>query len=114
MKRVVGDLAPRVQTWLGTEELAKLKVAVAAFTEGGGRADLTRWVAAIERTSLRAGLLLAGSLDVAIDLAKERLFEGGYRDVLTEAECMDELVSFQVSEAYAAVRELLAPLDDDA
>lgn len=112
MRRVVGDLAPKVQAWLGTEELEELKKAVHAFSEAGGRADLTRYVASVERTSLRAGVLLAGSLHVGIELAKEGVFEGGYRDALTEAERVDELVSFQVSDAYADVRALLT--DDDA
>ncbi len=109
MRRVVGDLAPRVEAWLGAEELDRLKTAVLVFAEAGGQADLLRYVGSVERVSLRAGLLLAGALEASVGLATDGLFDGGYRDVLTEAERVDELVSFSVSDSYAALRETMSP-----
>ena len=111
MKRVVADLVPRIEAWLGGEELEQLKEAVEQFTEQGGRADLFRYVGSIERTSLRLGMLLCGDLGVAAALAGTGLFEGGYRDALSESDRVNELLGFVVSDAYTDVRSVLIAVD---
>ncbi|MFO0614174.1 MAG: hypothetical protein U0414_16400 [Polyangiaceae bacterium] len=104
VQRVIEELAPRIEAWLGAEEADEVASAVTELTESGGRADLLRYIASVERTSLRAGLLLAGDLGVAKSMAAEGLFQGGYRDVLTPDERLDELLSFSVSREYEELR----------
>lgn len=104
VQRVIDELAPRIEAWLGADEAAEIESAVTEFTEAGGRADLLRYIASVERTSLRAGLLLAGDIGVARKMAAEGLFQGGYRDVLTPDERLDELFAFSVSREYEELR----------
>jgi hypothetical protein len=86
LKRVITELMPRIETWLGAEDLGALEKAVGEFTAGGGRVDLLKYVASVERTSVRVGLLLAGDVGAAVALAKENMFGGGYRDALSVEE----------------------------
>lgn len=104
VQRVIDELAPRIEAWLGADEASEIEAAVTEFTDSGGRADLLRYIASVERTSLRAGLLLAGDIGVARKMAAEGLFQGGYRDVLTPDERLDELFAFSVSREYEELR----------
>jgi hypothetical protein len=102
--RVIDELAPRIETWLGAEEALEVASAVEEFAATGGRAELLRYIASVERTSLRAGFLLSGDLGIARKMASEGLFQGGYRDVLTADERLDELFAFSVSREYEELR----------
>jgi hypothetical protein len=72
--------------------------------EDGAKADLKRWMQAIEITASRAGLLLCADLEIAKKIiAAEPQLPGD----LAPPEKMKELLVFSVSEQYFALRKTL-------
>jgi golgin subfamily B member 1 len=81
-----------------------LRIVVQRFVEDGARADLKRWMQAIEITAARAGLLLCADLEIAKKIiAAEPQLPGD----LPPAEKMKELIVFSVSEQYFTLRKTL-------
>jgi len=81
-----------------------LRIVVQKFVEDGARADLKRWMQAIEITAARAGLLLCADLEIAKKIiAAEPQLPGD----LPPAEKMKELIVFSVSEQYFTLRKTL-------
>jgi hypothetical protein len=81
-----------------------LRIVVQRFVEDGARADLKRWMQAIEITAARAGLLLCADLEIAKKIiAAEPQLPGD----LPPADKLKELIVFSVSEQYFALRKTL-------
>jgi tetratricopeptide (TPR) repeat protein len=81
-----------------------LKLVVQKWIEDGAKADLKRWIQAIEITASRAGLLLCADLEIAKKIiGAEPQLPGD----LPPAEKMKELLVFSVSEQYFALRKML-------
>ncbi|MEM9693363.1 MAG: hypothetical protein AAGA56_12515, partial [Myxococcota bacterium] len=81
-----------------------LKVEVRRFLKEGARANIRKWSQTVETTAARAGLLLAGDLDVARRvLMSERQIPGD----LSPQERMDDLLNFSVSEKYFNLRKTI-------
>ncbi|HZO16549.1 MAG TPA: hypothetical protein VFB62_24910, partial [Polyangiaceae bacterium] len=79
----------------------QLKVVVQRFIKEGARANIKRWAQAVETTAARAGLLLAGDLDVAKKvIAASPQIPGD----LSPQERIKELMLFSVSDAHFALR----------
>jgi tetratricopeptide (TPR) repeat protein len=108
---VPGDMAQAVNAT--ATELVKhmqpvhresLRIVVQKWMEDGAKADLKRWMQAIDITASRAGLLLCADLEIAKKIiATEPQLPGD----LPPAEKMQELLVFSVSEQYFALRKTL-------
>jgi tetratricopeptide (TPR) repeat protein len=81
-----------------------LRLVVQKWMEDGAKADLKRWLQAIEVTACRAGLLLCADLEIAKKIiAAEPQLPGD----LPPAEKVKELLVFSVSEQYFSLRKTL-------
>lgn len=81
-----------------------LRLVVQKFVEDGAKADLKRWMQAIDITAARAGLLLCADLEIAKKIiAAEPQLPGD----LPPAEKVKELILFSVSDQYFALRKAL-------
>jgi hypothetical protein len=96
-------LAALGQDFTGTER-EKLASAVSKLLQAGGSLDLKKWVAAVDLTVDRVGLLLAHDLQIATEML--RASEDGSSVPVKER--LKELVLFSVSEEYFALRQKLA------
>jgi len=103
-KLEVRELSNVLRSKLGAEEQERLKVAVEAFDQAGGRVDLVGWARTIELAATRAGLLLCGDLQISARLVEAD--ERGIAD-LTARDRLNDLVPFSVSKTYAAMRDKL-------
>ncbi len=108
---VPGEMATAVNAT--AQELAKhmqpvqresLKLVVQKWMEDGAKADLKRWMQAIEITASRAGLLLCADLEIAKKIIAAEPQQPGD---LAPAEKMKELLVFSVSEQYFGLRKSL-------
>ncbi|MEZ4440288.1 MAG: tetratricopeptide repeat protein [Polyangiaceae bacterium] len=82
----------------------QLKVIVSRFIKEGARANIKRWAQAVETTSARAGLLLAGDIEVAKRvIAAAPQIPGD----LSPQERLKELMLFSVSQEYFELRAQL-------
>ena len=98
MKARVAPLARAIEPVLDGAVIDRLRGHFMRFLEEGGRTNLQRWAAAAERTSARAGLLLANDLAVA-----HAVFE--LDDAAAAREKMDDLIVFCASDRYARLRK---------
>ena len=81
-----------------------LRLVVQKWMEDGAKADLKRWMQAIEITACRAGLLLCADLEIGKKIiAAEPQLPGD----LLPADKVKELLVFSVSEQYFALRKTL-------
>ena len=81
-----------------------LRLVVQKFVEDGAKADLKRWLQAIDITACRAGLLLCADLEIAKKIiGAEPQLPGD----LPPAEKIKELILFSVSDQYFALRKAL-------
>jgi tetratricopeptide (TPR) repeat protein len=108
---VPGEMATAVNTTAA--ELVKhmqpvqresLRIVVQKWMEDGAKADLKRWMQAIEITASRAGLLLCADLEIAKKIIAAEPQQPGD---LAPAEKMKELLVFSVSEQYFGLRKAL-------
>ena len=114
---VPGEMATAVNAT--AQELAKhmqpvqresLKIVVQKWMEDGAKADLKRWMQAIEITASRAGLLLCADLEIARKIiAAEPQLPGD----LPPAEKTKELLVFSVSEQYFGLRIVVQRFVED-
>jgi tetratricopeptide (TPR) repeat protein len=104
MAQAVNATATELVKHMQPVQRDSLKLVVQKWMEDGAKADLKRWMQAIEITACRAGLLLCGDLEIAKRIiAAEAQLPGD----LPPAEKMKELLVFSVSEQYFALRKLL-------
>ncbi|MBN1610062.1 MAG: hypothetical protein JW940_25775 [Polyangiaceae bacterium] len=99
VKRRVLPLARAFQPLLEPSALDGLRRSFLRFVEAGGRTNLQRWSAAVEKTACRAGLLVCGDLSVAVRLLAAE--EG------TLGELAKDLIVFSTSEPYFQLRQRL-------
>ncbi|MDP9001526.1 MAG: tetratricopeptide repeat protein, partial [Myxococcota bacterium] len=104
MAQAVNATASELLKHMQPVQRESLKIVVQKWMEDGAKADLKRWMQAIEITACRAGLLLCADLEIAKKIiAAEPQLPGD----LPAAEKMKELLVFSVSEQYFAVRKSL-------
>ena len=107
---IAPDLAGQVTEAMGAmardfggSEKDKLASAVSKLLQTGGAIDLKKWVAAIDLTADRVGLLLAHDLQIATEGVRST--EDGSSVAVKER--MKDIVLFSVSEEYFSIREKL-------
>jgi len=83
------------------DELEALRQIVKAALAMGSLLDVGRWARLAELSASRAGLLLAGSLDIA---RHANLYEPHYLGDPTSTDWITEMISFALSEPYAELR----------
>jgi hypothetical protein len=97
IKKRVGPLARAIEPLLDPVAIDRLRGHFLRFIEEGGRTNLQRWATAAERTSARAGMLLANDLAAA-----HAVFD--IEDPATTREKMDDLIVYTTSDRYAKLR----------
>jgi golgin subfamily B member 1 len=104
MAQAVNATATELLKHIQPVQRESLRIVVQKWMEDGAKADLKRWIQAIEITACRAGLLLCADLEVARKIiAAEPQLPGD----LPQADKVKELLVFSVSEPYFAVRKAL-------
>ncbi len=104
MAQAVNATAMELVKHMQPVQRESLKLVVQKWIEDGAKADLKRWMQAIEITASRAGLLLCADLEIAKKIiAAEPQLPGD----LPPAEKMKELLVFSVSEQYFTLRKTL-------
>ncbi len=99
VKLRVEPIAKALLNMLEPRQVDALRGLLLRFVEEGGRTNLQRWAAAVDKTSCRVGLLLSGDLVTAHQILKS---EASDHD-----ELLGDLVSFATSPAFAALRREL-------
>ena len=104
MAQAVNMTATELVKHMQPVQRESLRIVVQKWMEDGAKADLKRWMQAIEITASRAGLLLCADLEIAKKIiAAEPQLPGD----LPAAEKMKELLVFSVSEQYFGLRKSL-------
>ncbi len=104
MAQAVNATASELIKYMQPVQRESLKLVVQKWMEDGAKADLKRWMQAIEITACRAGLVLCADLEIAKKIvAAEPQLPGD----LPPADKMKELLIFSVSEQYFALRKTL-------
>ncbi|MGH7283348.1 MAG: hypothetical protein ACRELY_17615, partial [Polyangiaceae bacterium] len=104
MAQAVGVTAQELVKYMQPIQRDSLRIVVNKFMEDGAKADLKRWMQAVEISASRAGLLLCGDLEIARKIiSAEPQLPGD----LSPTEKMKELIVFSVSEQYFALRKTL-------
>jgi tetratricopeptide (TPR) repeat protein len=104
MAQAVTATATELVKYMQPIQRDSLRLVVQKFVEDGAKADLKRWMQAIEITAARAGLLLCSDLEIAKKIiGAEPQLPGD----LPPGEKVKELIVFSVSEQYFALRKAL-------
>jgi hypothetical protein len=99
MKRRVAPIARAIEPVLQPPQIDALRGYFLRFVEDGGRTNLQRWSAAVEKTACRAGLLLCNDLATATELLEP---EDGKLGELSR-----DLITFVTSDRYFKLRRQL-------
>ncbi len=99
LRRRVAPIAAALEPMLDGTQVDALRELYLRFVEEGGRTNLMRWCAAVDKTACRAGLLLAGDLATALAVLESEEGRGG--------PLAKDLLVFSVSDRYAALRREL-------
>jgi hypothetical protein len=99
VKQRAVPIAAALEPLLQPAQMDALRAHLLRFVEEGGRTNLQRWGAAVDKTACRAGLLLCGDLITAANVLKA---EEGPR-----GELLQDLIAFATSPAHASLREQL-------
>lgn len=97
VKELVLPIAQAIEPMLEPGQIDQLRGAFLRFVEEGGRTNLQRWAQAVDRTSARAGLLLAGDLRAA---HAALALDGTPADAT-----MDDLLAFWLSDRCGKLRK---------
>jgi tetratricopeptide (TPR) repeat protein len=104
MAQAVNATAAELVKHMQPVQRESLRLVVQKWIEDGAKADLRRWMQAIEITACRAGLLLCADLEIAKKIiAAEPQLPGD----LPPVDKMKELLVFSVSEQYFSLRKTL-------
>ncbi|MGO9839514.1 MAG: tetratricopeptide repeat protein [Polyangiaceae bacterium] len=104
MAQAVNATASELVKHMQPVQRESLKIVVQKWMEEGAKADLKRWMQAIEITASRAGLLLCADMEIAKKIiAAEPQLPGD----LSPPDKMKELLVFSVSEQYFSLRKTL-------
>ncbi len=85
-------------------QVEHLRQVVKRFIEDGAKANIRRWMQAVEMSACRAGLLISGDLDIAKKIISQEEQLPGDK---TPAEKMQDLLVFASSADYAELRRAL-------
>ncbi len=99
MRQRVQPIAQAIQPMLETPQQDALRGCFLRFVEEGGRTNLQRWSAAVDKTASRAGLLIANDLGTALGVLEHE--EGKHGDL------SKDLLAFAVSDRYFKLRRQL-------
>jgi hypothetical protein len=99
MKARVAPIAKAIEPVLEAAHIDALRGHFLRFVEEGGRTNLQRWSAGVEKTACRAGLVLCNDIATAAKLLEAE--EGRF------GELTRDLVTFLVSDRYFALRKQL-------
>jgi len=99
VKQRVAPIARAIEPVLDPQQVDTLHGYYLRFVEEGGRTNLQRWSAAIEKTACRAGMLLCNDVTTAVGVLKPE--EGPM------GELAQDLLAFVVSERYFELRTQL-------
>jgi len=99
VKQRAVPIASALEPLLQPAQLDALRAHMLRFVEEGGRTNLQRWGAAVDKTACRAGLLLCGDLITAASVLEAE--EGA------NGELLRDLIAFATSAAHAALRDQL-------
>ncbi len=97
VKQLVVPIAKAIEPILEPLAIDRLRGHFLRFVEEGGRTNLQRWAAAVDRTAARAGLLLSDDLKAA-----HTVFEMEERT--NTASSIDDLLVFMLSDRFAKLR----------
>ena len=104
MAQAVNMTASEFVKYMQPVERDSLRLVVQKFIEDGAKADLKRWMQAVDVSGARAGLLLCADLEIAKKIiAAEPQLPGD----LAPPDKLKELIVFSVSEQYLALRKAL-------
>ncbi len=104
MAQAVNMTASEFVKYMQPVERDSLRLVVQKFIEDGAKADLKRWMQAVDVSGARAGLLLCADLEIAKKIiAAEPQLPGD----LSPPDKLKELIVFSVSEQYLALRKAL-------
>ncbi len=104
MAQAVNQTAAELVKYMQPIQRDSLRIVVQKFIEDGAKADLKRWMQAVELSAARSGLLLCADLEIAKKIiAAEPQLPGD----LPPADKLKELIVFSVSEQYFALRKAL-------
>ncbi len=104
MAQAVNQTASELAKYMQPVERDSLRLVVTKFIEDGAKADLKRWIQAVDISAARSGLLLCADLEIAKKIiAAEPQLPGD----LSPPEKLKELLIFSVSEQYLALRKAL-------
>ena len=101
MKRRVTPIAKAIEPVLETQQIDALRGYFLRFVEEGGRTNLQRWSAAVEKTACRAGLLLCNDLASAKNVLETEGSGSG------SDELIKDLLAFVVGDRYSQLRRQL-------
>jgi len=99
VKHRVGPIAAALEPLLQPTQIDALRGHLLRFVEEGGRTNLQRWGASVDKTACRAGLLLCGDLTTAAEVLETEEGHNG--------ELLRDLIAFATSEAHAKLRRQL-------
>lgn len=99
VKQRAVPIASALEPLLQPTQIDALRAHLLRFVEEGGRTNLQRWGAAVDKTACRAGLLLCGDLTTAAELLKAEEGPSG--------ELLRDLIAFATSAAHAKLRQQL-------
>jgi hypothetical protein len=96
-QRVI-PISKAIEPILDPRAIDRLRGHFLRFVEEGGRTNLQRWAAAVEKTAARTGLLLAGDLTAAQSVLE-------IEEPARVKERMSDLLAFAVSEQHGKLRK---------
>jgi tetratricopeptide (TPR) repeat protein len=102
----VADAMNELTAHFGAAEKEMLASAVSKLLQAGGALDLKKWVAAIDLTGDRVGLLLAHDLQITTEVIRNAGDSAAASVPVKER--MKDIVLFSVSEEYFALRQKLS------
>jgi hypothetical protein len=98
VKQMVVPIAKAIEPVLEPAQVDTLRGQFLRFVEEGGRANLQRWAAAVDKTCCRAGLLLSNDLRAAAKVLE-------LDDKAHAKEKTDDLIAFMMSDRCAKLRK---------
>jgi len=93
-----------LRNFMQPSDLEALRTAVRKFEEAGGKVNLKRWIRGAAYTAGRAGLLVCGDLQSAVQIVRSTPQRPGEPSI---EEKMLELIAFSVSNEYGQLRKTL-------
>ncbi len=101
MAQHIRSTAEMLAKYMQPIQVEHLRQVVRRFIEDGAKANIRRWMQAVELTACRAGLLVSGDLEIAKKIISQEPQLPGDK---SPAEKMQELLLFTSSPEYAELR----------